>query len=748
MNLPSYLFELNDEQRAAASQLEGQLLILAGAGSGKTRVLTRRIAYLLHSGVAAENVLAVTFTNKAAHEMKERIVDLVGEAGEDLWVSTFHSSCARILRQDIEPLGWTKRFSIYDDDDQTRLMREIIADLGYATESDDGELKPMDPREALSAIDRLKNTGFTLDELIAHRRVRPHEARLWREYSERMRAADALDFNDLINFALELFRNHEDVLMRWRSRFQYILVDEYQDTNRAQYQFLRYLAGDNGNLAVVGDDDQSIYGFRGADIQNILGFQRDYPSAVIVRLEQNYRCTKNILSVANCVVQRNAERMDKTLWTDGAIGDQVQFVARENPDDEARWIARDAIPKLRRRGYQFSDMAIIYRTNATARVFEPAVRDARIPYRIVGSKKFTDRREVRDIVGYVRVLINPADDAAFLRVVNVPSRGIGAKTLAALREESTQRGDPLLKTAAGRPTGGTAQGIALQKFVQLVGKLGEAVRDLPTAELVERVIVESGYRDMLTADEDEDTESRLAALAELVRDAGQFEAPPDATTPFDRTRAWLDRIALVGQDEELPEGGVVTMMTVHNAKGLEYPIVFVVHMMEGQFPHGKSLEAADGVAEECRLAYVAFTRAKARLFVTRSRNMWANGGFGPKVPKPVARSRFIEALPEAACAWDDDAAPAPVAIARASNEPKAAVQPRSVAFAVPDDHRLVDVSAASDLAPGAIVHCSSPMINGFAEVISVQSQTVRLRRPDGSTRVVSFSGTTLQRVVA
>ena len=637
---PDHLQRLNAEQHRAVTTLQGPVLVLAGAGSGKTRVLTRRIAHLLHTGVDPQNVIALTFTNKAAAEMRERVAELIGDAAERVWVSTFHSSCARILRQDIEALGWTKRFAIYDDDDQHRMIKGLVTGAGY-------DVDRVSPRDIRSKIDGYKNRMQSADQVLMERRshVSDPVVLIWREYDEALKAADALDFNDLVGKTVELFQEHPDILDKWRERFQYVLVDEYQDTNRGQYLLLRLLADAHRNLAVVGDDDQSIYGFRGADVSNILNFQVDYPEAEVVRLEQNYRSTKHILTLANAVVAHNPDRLDKRLWTAGDDGPKIQIIVRSSIKDEAARVA-EAILKLRRRGHGYSDIAIIYRTNALARHFEAALRQVSVPHRVVGGRKFYERREVRDVLAYLRVLINPADDAAVLRIVNVPPRGVGAKTQSKLREEASRRGQPLLSTARAMGGGKGAGLKGLGAFAALVDQLTDLARDVDVAELVHEVVERSGYRGMLEGDVDKkgqvtpDARGRLENLVALVQDAADFRPPPGVVAPMDQLTAWLDRIALTADADEVHHDGEVTLMTVHSSKGLEFPVVFVVQMNEGVFPHERSLDT--GIEEERRLAYVAFTRAMKRLVVTRSTHHPAHGGGGGRVAQA---SRFLYGIP-------------------------------------------------------------------------------------------------------
>ncbi|MCA9488883.1 MAG: UvrD-helicase domain-containing protein, partial [Myxococcales bacterium] len=604
-------------------------------GSGKTRVLTRRIAHLLHQGVSPKNVLAVTFTNKAAAEMRERVEELVGDAAHDTWVSTFHSTCARILRTDIEALGWTRRFAIYDDDDQLRMIKHILAEGGW-------DATRVGAREIMSRIDHYKNRMLGPQDVLEERRAYVGDpfVLVWREYEEALKAADALDFNDLVGKVVELFRDHPDHLQRWRERFQYLLVDEYQDTNKGQYTLLRMLADEHRNLAVVGDDDQSIYGFRGADVSNILSFQQDYPEANVIRLEQNYRSTGHILMLANAVVAHNTGRLEKRLWTESANGARVQMMLAPGPREEGVRVV-DAIHKLRRMGTPLSSIAIIYRTNAVSRHFETALRAARLPHKVVGGKKFYERREIRDVLAYLRLVVNAADDAAFLRVVNVPPRGVGAKTQADLRQDSANRGQPLLATAKMRGAGKSAGEKGIAAFAALVDGLIADARELPLGELITEVVERSGYRAMLEGDVDKDgkllqeSKDRLENLAQLVGDAAAFEAPPGVMGAMETLTHWLDRVALTADTDDLPDGGVVTLMTVHSSKGLEFPVVFVVQMNEGLFPHERSGDS--GIEEERRLAYVAFTRAMQRLIVSRS--------IKDVTGKPTQPSRFLYGIP-------------------------------------------------------------------------------------------------------
>jgi len=717
---PAHLERLNPEQYRAVTTIEGPLLILAGAGSGKTRVLTRRIAHMLHKGVDPKQVLAVTFTNKAASEMKERVAELIGDMSSNVWVSTFHSTCCRILRMDIEAMGWTKRFAIYDDDDQLRLIKGILDQRGQDR---------AEARDILSRIDFYKNRMIPLDKVVEERRTHLNDSFLhvWREYDEALIAADALDFNDLIGRTVQLFREHPAVLSKWRERFHYVMVDEYQDTNQGQYQLLRLLADEHQNLGVVGDDDQSIYGFRGADVSNILNFENDFANATVVRLEQNYRCSGHILSLANAVVEKNTGRLDKKLWTEADNGPRVQLKTAPDISSEAKWVAT-AVHTLRRRGMDYGEIAIIYRTNAIARHFEGALRQLHIPYRVVGGKKFYERREIRDVLAYLRLVINPNDDAAFLRVVNVPPRGIGAKTQAKLREDASGRGLPLLRTAKMRGGGKTKADKGLKAFADLIDDLTMRAREVEPAVLVQETFERSGYGAMLQADSDEkgklskDSQSRLDNLEELVKDAAGFPMPPDALSTVDHLTAWMDRAALTGADEEIPEGGEVTLLTVHSSKGLEYPVVFVVQMNEGIFPHARSFDT--GIDEERRLAYVAFTRAMKRLVVTRSQTE-------ARSSKAAAPSRFLFGLPGEVVDGDlpvGDTETSPQEM-REDNEERRSKRAtffasrREKAVAPREEHTLRDIESIEDLVPGVKVH--HPRL-GVASISKVQQQKIQL----------------------
>jgi DNA helicase-2/ATP-dependent DNA helicase PcrA len=735
----SHLGGLNPEQHRAVTTLSGPLLILAGAGSGKTNVLTRRVAHLLHEGVSPEQILAVTFTRKAAAEMRERITHLVGEAAQKLWVSTFHATCTKILRTDIEALGWTRKFAIYDDDDQKRLIKEIIEQLGY-------DIKLHAPESMLGRIDHNKNRMISAEDLIQQRRDHLNSPflRVWSDYEDSLRAADAVDFNDLIGLTVRLFKEHPDILAKWRLRFRYVMVDEYQDTNAGQYQLLRLICPDvDANLAVVGDDDQSIYGFRGADVSNILSFERDYPGASVIRLEQNYRCSGNILDLANAVVAKNTERMAKRLWTQAPKGEQVLLRAYGNPSEEAAAVAKHIQGLARAERRPWSDFAVIYRTNAVGRLFERELAALRVPHRVVGGRKFYDRREVRDLLCYLRLVINPADDAALLRVINVPTRGIGPKALDRLRQQAEARGVPLLQAARGLATGEDRASKGFNALIECVDALTEASRTASPGRLVELALERSGYREMLEEEDSRESRGRLDSLRLLAREAGSAPLDPEAIAPADQLRSWLDSVALAAQADEVPEEGEVTLMTVHCSKGLEYPVVYVVQMMQGIFPHQRAVDEG-GVAEERRLAYVAFTRAKQRLFVTRSKiapewvdlqappeegeeEVWVKRARADRAARPdegkrAAPSIFLFQLPEEAVAGDVPGAEGEAPAQAPSAAPKARA-PAPARFLQAhrargeydpgEGYALVEPEGAEDFHVGLHVH--HPRI-GFAKV--------------------------------
>jgi DNA helicase-2/ATP-dependent DNA helicase PcrA len=640
---------LNPEQGRAAAHVDGPLLVLAGAGSGKTRVLTHRIAHLLEQGVEPWQILAVTFTNKAAGEMKERVVELVGPRGQRIFVSTFHSACSRFLRQDIEALGYGRSFSIYDTDDQRRLMRQLMKEQGV-------DRKNWSPNKILSRIDSAKNRMVSPENMSRELRlpVGDPSPKLYQAYQAYLKAANAADFNDLINLVVKIWTEHPEILKRYQQRFRYLLVDEYQDTNRAQYQLIRLLGSGHGNVMVVGDDDQSIYGFRGADVRNILDFQKDFPQTSVVRLEQNYRSTAHILSAANAVVKNNSHRMEKELWTADEPGQKLGMIVGRDEPEEANKVL-DRIRSLVRDGYRYGDMAIIYRTNSASRAFEQVLTRSRVPHVLVGARKFYERKEIKDLMAYLRLVVNPADDMAVLRAINEPRRGIGAKALESLREHATALGQPLLKSAETWAQGKGRGRKGAAEFVSIVSQLQEEALRLEPGELVSLAAEASGYAAMLRSDDTMESKQRLENLEELSRaiseDIGLQELEDQENLDaLGRLQAFLDRAALTAQSDQLPdagENGVITLLTAHLAKGLEFPVVFVSGMVEGGFPHFLARDREEDLEEERRLVYVAFTRAMKRLYLCRSRMRFVPGS-GPMMVQP---SRFLGEIPGELVEW-------------------------------------------------------------------------------------------------
>jgi len=642
---------LNPEQARAVTTTEGPLLILAGAGSGKTRVLAHRIAYLVSiKDVAPWRILAVTFTNRAAAELRERIISLVGEGGRDVVAGTFHSLAARVLRADGEAIGIGRRFVIYDTDDQTSLMKQILREEDMPLT---GEFRPS---VVLGAISRAKNEMLDptfLSEHAANHRERTI-ARLATRYRERLRKANALDFDDLLLEAVRLFDEAPDVLAKYQERWRYLHVDEYQDTNRAQYLWVRALALKHRNLCVVGDDDQSIYSWRGADLRNILDFERDWPDTAVVKLEQNYRSTQLILDAAHAVVSRNSARKEKKLWTDNAGGVRIQRFEAYNEEEEAEWIARQVEGLVGGRGtaltrradaedvrYRARDIAVMYRMNAQSRAIEESFLRYGIRYQLVGGTRFYSRREVKDALAYLRVLRSDTDSVSFERIINVPARGIGEKTIETLRAAAA-REDGTTWGAIEAAAAGDLQGLAprtrnaLAEFAVLIRRLRARVGLVALPELLDEALEASGYRAML-ADGSEDGEERWANLLELRAVTTRYDdlAPDDA---LDRL---LEETALVAdQDSYEGDADAATLITLHAAKGLEFPVVFIAGLEEGLFPHSRALDDEKELEEERRLAYVGITRAKQRLFLSHA---WRRATWG--MGQASVPSRFLMEIP-------------------------------------------------------------------------------------------------------
>ena len=625
---------LNPEQRLAAETLEGPVLILAGAGSGKTRALTYRVANLMDCGVPAWSILALTFTNKAAREMKERIEKLVGEQAQEAWISTFHSTCARILRRDIEKLGYTRSFVIYDDDDQAAVIKEILK-----RQNIDDKFLP--PREIKAKISDAKNKLLTPDEWFA-RTPRDFRSQMMHdvfvEYESRLKNQNALDFDDLLVKTLELLSAHPPVLESYRSRFRYVMVDEYQDTNYAQYELVRLLTAQSRNLCVVGDDDQSIYGWRGADIRNILDFEKDYPDAKVIKLEQNYRSTANILDAANQVIAHNTGRKEKALWTEAGEGEKIRLYAAGDEREEAAWVA-DRMNWLMRHGEPYGGMAVLYRTNAQSRVLEEMLMRASIPYKVFGGLRFYDRREVRDIIAYLRVLVNPADDVSLRRIINVPKRSIGESTVQELAEHARFNDMPLFSALSDMPQSLSSRPRkCVTEFFMMMTMLMAMKDALPLNDFVKLLIEKTGLMAQYQKEDTDEARARVENIQEFMGAVEEFCKQSENPTLED----YLENVALVTDlDQAEDSRGYVTMMTLHSAKGLEFPNVFMVGMEEGVFPSSRSLMEEDRLEEERRLCYVGITRAQKRLFVSRAHRRMLFNQVSVNPP-----SRFLSEIPE------------------------------------------------------------------------------------------------------
>jgi DNA helicase-2/ATP-dependent DNA helicase PcrA len=642
---------LNPEQRAAVVHGEGPLLVLAGAGSGKTRVLTCRIAALVERGVEPRRILAVTFTNKAAGEMRERLARLLGDASREMWIGTFHAVCARLLRIHGARIGLQRNFAIIDDDDQRRLVTAILRELNVSDK--------ITPRAVMARIDRARNAGADPAQLASRDYVDDVTRRVYPVYAERLRRENACDFNDLLLKVLDLAADPE-AGPALEARFAHVLVDEFQDTNRVQYQIARHLARGSGNLCVVGDDDQSIYSWRGAEPKNLLEFDRDYPQARVVKLERNYRSTGVILDAANAIIAHNRLRHPKALWTERAGGEPILLEECQDERAEADFVAQAILGLKRTEGRSDGDFAVLYRTHAQSRVLEEVLRARRLPYRVVGGVSFFQRREVKDITEYLRLLGNPGADTAFERVVNVPTRGIGDTTVERLRGYARDRGLPLME-AARAAVAGAAAGVGaaalrkLEAFIVLIDDLrGLLSAGGPVAAIVAQVIERTEYRARLEIDDKVDGPERVRNLNELVAAAAAYDAEVGEGGTL---TGFNERIALTGSaDEKDGRGQSVTLMTIHAAKGLEFPVVLLAGLEEGTFPSLRDGDEAGELEEERRLAYVAITRARDRLIVSFARMRRAYDQIRRNEP-----SRFLANLPPALLAMRAGARRAPAA---------------------------------------------------------------------------------------
>ncbi|MEC3885178.1 DNA helicase PcrA [Halobacillus sp. HZG1] len=630
---------LNTEQREAVTHTEGPLLIMAGAGSGKTRVLTHRIAYLLsEKDVAPRNILAITFTNKAAREMKERVESLVGKDGEKIWMSTFHSMCVRILRRDIDRIGYDRNFSILDSSDQLSVIKQVLKEINL-------DPKKWDPRAMLGAISNSKNELMTAEdyEKQANNMHEEQIAQIYKGYQKKLRKNQSLDFDDLIMQTLRLFDEVPEVLESYQRRFQYIHVDEYQDTNHAQYQLVKHLASRYQNLCVVGDSDQSIYAWRGADIQNILNFESDYPKARTILLEQNYRSTELILDAANNVIDKNSGRKPKRLWTDNKGGEKIHYHQAGTEREEGLFVT-DKIEDLVRQGkFRYQDVAILYRTNAQSRTIEETFVKAGVPYQMIGGTKFYDRKEIKDMLAYLRLIANPNDDLSFQRVVNEPKRGVGKTSMDKMLAYAADHDISLYEAAAEVDFVGVSAKAAkaIMSFRKMIQTWAEQQEFLSATDMVQEVIDKTGYEEMLMNEKSIEAQSRLENIEEFKSVTKNFEENAEDKTLV----AFLTDLALIADIDSMNEDpssdDTVTLMTLHSAKGLEFPVVFLIGMEENVFPHSRALMDEEEMEEERRLAYVGITRAEKELFISHAKMRTL---YGRTNMNPI--SRFIHEIPE------------------------------------------------------------------------------------------------------
>ena len=632
---------LNPAQREAVEQTEGPILILAGAGSGKTRVLTTRIGYLMkEKKVKAENILAITFTNKAANEMRERVDETLNDEDTSaMWITTFHSCCVRILRKSINKIGYNRSFVIYDSSDQVTLVKDCLRELNYSE-------KAMDPKYIISVISNAK------DKLINPKQFREKYkndfskskiADVYALYQDRLKRNSALDFDDLISKTVELFREHEDVLDFYRNRFRYIMVDEYQDTSRAQYELVRLLAQGHQNICVVGDDDQSIYGWRGADIRNILEFERDYDDVHVIKLEQNYRSTQIILDAANYLIKNNIERKRKKLWSEKKEGELIKIQLAETEVDEAEFVANTISTMVRTGERSYKDFAVLYRANAQARPVEDALNRAQIPYNIYGGTKFYERKEIKDMVAYLRVIQNPQDDISLKRIINVPRRGIGLRTIEKIEDRASLKEESLYSVLIdidGNSDISRKAKASINGFVDIMSTFRSLKQIYPASKMIEKVMDITGYLDELEKDKSEESQDRIENLKEFISVAMEFESKNEDTS----LEAFLTNVALTSEpNEEEEHADRVSLMTIHSAKGLEFPVVLLTGMEEKLFPIARAIASMQDtqIEEERRLCYVGITRAKEELFMTMTGKRTLYGRTNHSVA-----SRFIEELPD------------------------------------------------------------------------------------------------------
>lgn len=630
---------LNDKQQEAVKTTDGPLLIMAGAGSGKTRVLTHRIAYLMvEKQIAPWNILAITFTNKAAREMKERIQHILGPGADDIWISTFHSMCVRILRRDSDRMGINRNFSILDTTDQLSVIKTVLKEKNL-------DPKKYDPRSILGTISSAKNELLTPDEFdkTASSHYEQVVSDVYKEYQRKLRKNQSLDFDDLIMTTIQLFQRVPEVLETYQRKFQYIHVDEYQDTNRAQYMLVKFLSARFQNLCVVGDSDQSIYRWRGADIANILSFEKDYPQAKVILLEQNYRSTKLILEAANEVIKHNSNRKPKKLWTENLEGSKITYYRADSEAAEGQFVAGKIKQLVDSGQRKFSDIAILYRTNAQSRIIEEVLLKSNINYTIVGGIKFYDRKEIKDLLAYLRLIANPDDDISLLRVINVPKRGVGSTSVDKIANYAIANDLSIFQALEEIEQVGVSARVvnALVEFRELIRNLGNMQDYLSVTELAEEIIEKSGYREMLKQEKTLEAQSRLENIDEFLSVTQTFEKQSEDKSLV----AFLTDLALVSdidklEEDEQQQNDAIVLMTLHSAKGLEFPVVFLIGLEEGVFPHSRSLMEEDEMEEERRLMYVGVTRAEQELYITNAqmRTLFGRTSMNPE-------SRFIKEIP-------------------------------------------------------------------------------------------------------
>ena len=629
---------LNPAQREAVLKTEGPVLILAGAGSGKTRVLTTRIAHLMQDkGIHPSNILAITFTNKAATEMRERVEETIDSDVKDMWITTFHSCCVRILRKDINKIGYNRSFVIYDSPDQLTLVKDCLKELNLSD-------KVFEPKTVINYISDAKDKLLNPQEYKAMHRNDARMSKIadvYTLYQDRLKRNSALDFDDLIIKTVELLKKEESVLAYYRNKFKYIMVDEYQDTSKAQYEFIKLLAQEHQNICVVGDDDQSIYGWRGADIRNILEFERDYTSVHVVKLEQNYRSTQVILDAANTVISNNIERKRKKLWSEQKEGEKIKIQVASDEMEEAEFVA-DTIGRMHRReNKDFKNFAVLYRANAQARAIEDALNRSQIPYNIYGGTKFYERKEIKDLVAYLRLLQNVQDDISLKRIINVPKRGIGLRTIEKIEDRASLKQESIFSVLLDIDTNSdisTKAKASINGFVDLVGTLRVIKDAYSVSKLIEKVLDVTGYLDELEKDKSEEAQDRLDNLKEFISIAIEFENNSEEKD----LETFLTNVALTSTESEDEENDKVSLMTIHTSKGLEFPVVFLVGMEEGLFPISRAVRsmAESDIEEERRLCYVGITRAKKELYMTLTKKRTLYGKTNPSI-----QSRFMEELP-------------------------------------------------------------------------------------------------------